>query len=189
MNLAKTPNTRRPQRNHSRHGLSVCLLLALTLVCQGCINWADAPIMQRADTLASANRGVLEAAFPKSKLASAAYRLKMEERGGYKVVSEQFLFMSGEGQLHHGTIDRAGKFTEHEAVFTKTLPDKLSVRLIRGDDAPLANAALVSEPWTFTDNDRQKIQFEFTLGERAGLCTTDSDGANRQVYWFVPSPQ
>ena len=189
MHPSKTHNSRRPPQKYFLHGLSFCLLVALTLVCPGCINWADAPIMQRADTLAAANRGVLDAAFPKSKLASAAYRLKMEERGGYKVVSEQFLFMSGDGQLHHGTIDRAGKFTEHEAAFTETLPEKLSVRLIRGDDAPLANAALVSEPWTFTDNDRQKIQFEFTLGERAGLCTTDSDGANRQVYFFVRSPE
>ncbi|MCF7733139.1 MAG: hypothetical protein K9N23_15725 [Akkermansiaceae bacterium] len=189
MHSSKTPNSRRPPQKHFLDGLAVCLLGALALVCPGCINWADAPIMQRADTLAVANRAVFDAASPKSKLASAVYRLKMEGRGGYKVVSEQFLFRSGDGRLHHGTIDRAGKFIEHEAAFSKTLPENLAARLIRGDDAPLANATLVSEPWTFTDNGQKRFQFEFTLGERVGLCTTDSDGANRQVYFFVPDPQ
>jgi hypothetical protein len=145
--------------------------------------------MQRVDALAAANCRVLDAAFSGAKLASAVYRLKMEGRGGYKVVSEQFLFLTADGQLHHGTFDRAGKFTEHEAAFIKTLPETLAAKLIRGDNAPLANAVLASEPWTFTDNDRRKFQFEFILGERTGLCSTESDGGIRQVYFFVPSSQ
>ena len=189
MNPVKTPNIRRPQRINTLPRLTGFLVVALTLVLPGCINWSDAPMMHRHDNLEGGNRGTFDTAFPKAKLASAVYHLQMEDGGGYHVVSEQFLFRSENGQLHYGEINRAGKFTEREVTFIKALPDNLAGKLIRGPDAPLANAVLVSGPWTFTDNGMRKFQFEFTLGERAGLCTTDSDGTNRQVHFFVNDSQ
>jgi hypothetical protein len=170
---------------YARPGPAAGLLVALCLLLlPGCINWADAPRMQRAEKL-EAHRDILQAAFPQARLAGAVYQLQMEGGRGYRVVSEQFLFKTNAGELYHGTIDRAGKLSECKAAFIETLPQELAATLFEGEHAPLANATLVAKPWTFTDALGKRFQFEFTQGERSGLCTTGPAGTHRQVYYFT----
>ena len=161
------------------------LLFALALALTGCINWADAPFMERAETLSPEGRELLTSASPEAGLVSAVYRLHMETgRRGYVVVSTQFLFEDTDGQIRHGMIDRSGTLITRKAAFPRALPKTLEAKLMQEPNAPLAGAALVAGPWTYSENGRKTYQFEFTHGGRRGLCTTDPEGANRQVHFF-----
>ncbi len=162
----------------------------VSLALTGCVNWADAPFMERTGELSVETQTNLASEYPEAVLVGSVYRLHMEDgRRGYTVASTQFLFKGSDGQTLHGTIDASGKLTAHRAAIVAALPEILALKLIREPGAPLAGATLVRKPWTFFQSGRQVHQFEFSVGGRSGLCTTDFDGTNRQVYFFLATTQ
>ncbi len=153
---------------HDNCNLSVrwFLLIAMASLLPGCIHWPDAPYLDKANSLSRELSDQLNEKHPNPTLLTPVYRTHMEERSGYRVNGQMFVFKS-ESKTFRAAVDSAGVLTIHQAEMKNTLPVELENAFFKGPYAMVPGGAVAGPVWRHSvagDWTDSIYEFEYTPG-------------------------
>lgn len=144
------------------------------MLLSGCIQWPDAPYLEASTALSDDASRLVQRDYPGASLLTPIYRTHTDERNGYRVSRQVFVF-EVDGKTYRGEIDKRGTLSVQAAEVVDALSAADEQRFFEGSNAIARGGKISGKIWKFAtsyDSGKPKDfihEFEFTTQGQQGL--------------------